>query len=306
MTRPPFPSVISSTIVSSWRSCQRKAELEYFHHWKPLNESVHLVAGAAYAAGLEVARKSYYSGSYSAEDSIGLGLEALLKSYGSFQCPANSAKSAERTAGAYQFYFDMYPLETDTATPIKFSDGRLGVEFSFAEPIEVLHPESGQPIIYSGRFDMLCEFAGGIYGLDDKTTSQLGVSWPKQWDLRSQFTGYTWGAGLSGIKLSGFLVRGVSILKNKYETLQAITYRPAWMVERWYEQLIRDVENMKLAWESGYFDYNLDHACGEFGGCPFRQVCLSKDPLPWLAGSFEQRIWDPISRTETPLLRELL
>lgn len=298
MTRPPFPKVIDSSLMSSFRSCPQKFELEYLNHYKPLNHSVHLVAGGAYAAGLEVARKAYYRDNLSQDDAKALGLVALIKAYGDFQCPVDSAKSVERTAGAFEFYFDRYPMSSDAATPVKLGSGGLGVEFSFSEPLEIDNPETGDPILYVGRMDMIANYAGGIYGLDDKTTSSLGASWPKQWDLRSQFTGYTWGAARAGLPLKGFLVRGVSILKTKYDTMEALTYRPEWMIERWYKQLHLDIARMKEMWESGYFDYNLDASCNEYGGCPFKQICLSKDPGPWLANNFEQRVWDPVNRTE--------
>ena len=47
MTRPPFPTVLDSTIMAAFRSCPRKAELEFIQHWKPQTPSVHLHAGAA-------------------------------------------------------------------------------------------------------------------------------------------------------------------------------------------------------------------------------------------------------------------
>ena len=299
--RPPFPTVIDSSLIAAFRSCPRKAELEYLLHWKPQNQSVHLVAGAAYASGLEAARNAYYIEGKSPDAAVALGLEALLTSYGDFECPPESAKSAERTAGALEFYFSAYPLGSDTAVPMTLPSGKRGIEFSFAEPIDILHPETGDPLLYCGRLDMLCDFEGMQLGEDDKTTSQLGASWPRQWDLRSQFTSYVWGAGRAGIRLDGFLVRGVSILKTKYDTLQAITYRPEWQVNRWYEQLQRDVKRLIACWEEGYFDYNLDHACTEYGGCPFKQVCLMNQPAALLQAQFERRRWDPVTRTETVL-----
>jgi hypothetical protein len=299
--RPPFPEVLDSTLIASFRSCPRKFYLEYVEHWKPHDQSVHLVAGAAFATGLEVMRESFYVKGMSAEDSLAHGIKALLESYGDFECPEDSAKSATRMAGALEFYAQAYPLETDEAKPHKVSDEKSGIEFSFAEPIDATHPETGNPLLYVGRMDMIVEYAGGIFGEDDKTTSSLGASWSKQWDLRSQFTGYTWGCKQAGIPLQGFLVRGVSILKTKYDTQQALTYRHGWMIDRWYEQLLRDVERMKQMWESGYWDYSLDHACTEYSGCIFRQVCLSRDPQPWLETGFERRRWDPVKREEIKL-----
>ena len=301
MTRPPFPSVIDSSLMAAFKSCPQKANLEFIHHWKRRDQSVHLHAGAAYAGGLEAARVAYYVEGQSPENAVAAGLGKLLTLYGDFECPSDSAKSAERMAGALEFHFDRYPLGADKALPMTLAGGRRGIEFSFLEPLDAMHPETGDPLLYSGRFDMLVEFDGMHLGLDDKTTSQLGASWSRQWDLRSQFTGYVWGVGQAGIALDGFLVRGVSILKSKYDTLQAITYRPKWQVERWYEQLHRDVARMQVAWETGQFDYNLDHACAEYGGCPFKEVCQMRDPQTLLDQRFERRRWDPVARTETPL-----
>jgi len=287
--------------MATFKSCPRKAQLEYLEHWKPGEQSVHLHAGKAYASGIEAGRIAYYVDGKSEQDSVAIALQTLLQEYGDFQCPPESAKSAERTAGALEFYLSHYRLGEDKAIPMTLPGGKRGIEFNFLEPLDIKHPETGDPILYSGRMDMMCNYEGMALGEDDKTTSQLGASWPRQWDLRSQFTGYVWGAGRAGIKLDGFLVRGVSILKTKYDTLQAITYRPAWLVERWYEQLLRDAKRLIESWESGYFDYNLDHACAEYGGCPFTSVCQMRDPAPLLRSRFQRRVWDPVSRTETVL-----
>jgi len=297
--RPPFPEVIDSSLIAAFRSCPQKAFLEFFEHWKLRDPSVHLHAGAAFARGLEVARTAFYTEGRSPADSVALGLRALIEAYGEFECPADSAKSLERMAGALEFYFERYPLGQDQAIPMSLPGGKRGIEFSFLEPIEILHPTTGNPILYSGRFDMIVNYQNLALGEDDKTASQLGASWPRQWDLRSQFTAYTWGAKQAGIKLDGFLVRGVSILKTKYDTLETITYRPEWQIQRWYAQMLRDVQRMIASWESGIWDFNLDHACAEYGGCPFRGVCQLVKPEHLLRQQFERRIWDPVRRVET-------
>jgi hypothetical protein len=287
--------------MAAFKSCPQKANLEFLQHWKLKDQSIHLHAGAAYASGQEAVRRAFYIDGLDAESSVAAGLGALLTHYGDFECPDDSAKSAQRMAGALEFYYSRYPLGVDKAIPMILPGDKRGIEFSFLEPLEILHPESGDPLLYSGRMDMMCDYQGLKLGEDDKTASQLGASWARQWDLRSQFTGYVWGAARAGIKLDGFLVRGVSILKTKYDTLEAITYRPGWQIDRWHEQLLRDIKRMMRAWEEGYFDLNLDHACAEYGGCPFRGVCQMRDPLPLLEQQFERRKWDPVARTETLL-----
>lgn len=294
---PPFPSVIDATQIATLRSCLRKMELQYVNHWKPKGESIHLHAGAAFARGLEMARRSFYERGFDSEVAIVHGQRALCEAYGAFEPPEGSSKTLERMMGALDFYFESWPLG-EGAEPHLGAAGRM-IEFSFAQPLPFLHPETGDPLIYAGRSDMICDYAGGLYIEDDKTASQLGASWSKQWDLRSQFTGYCWAAREAGMEVNGVLVRGVSILKTKYDKAEAITYRPRWQIDRWLGQVIRDLGRLAAAWREGYYDYALDHACDEYGGCAFKQICTSEDPAPWLPMYFEKRIWNPLDRSET-------
>jgi len=296
--RPMFPHTVDSTMMSAFRSCPQKAFRQYVQHWKPIAQSVHLVAGGAFASGVEASRNSFYVLGESAENSQGAGLEALIRHYGGFECPSESPKSLERMCGALEFYFDNYPLGADGAEPITLPDGRRGIEFSFAEPLSILHPVTGAPLLYTGRSDMIAERAGGIYIYDEKTTSSLGASWGRQWEMRSQFTGYQWAARKQGIKAVGSIVRGISILKTKYDHLQHVTYRSPYEVDRWLDQTHRDIKRAIAMWEAGYWDYSLDHACAEYGGCSMVNVCKSNEPEAWLPMYFTQRVWDPLARRE--------
>jgi hypothetical protein len=279
----------------------QKGYLTYLEHWKPTVESVHLVAGGAFARGLEVARRAFYEQGKPPLESVGHGIVALLAAYGDFQCPDDSAKGPERMAGALEYYFDRWPLGEDTAVPHRFADGKLGIEFSFAQPLPILHPTTGNPIIYAGRCDMFADFAGGLYLEDDKTASQLGASWPKQWNHRSQFTGYAWAAREIGLPAKGIIVRGVSILKTKYDSAESITQRANWELDRWYEMTLDLIRQMLANWERGYWPHNLDHACAEYGGCTFNDICKADNPEEWLPVHFTRRKWNPLTREETPV-----
>jgi hypothetical protein len=313
IARPMFPHTIDSTILGTFRSCHQKAFRAYIEHWKPKSESVHLVAGGAFAKGIEVARKAYFEGVAvvpkvetvfnpemavydrkvtweesacdvgDSENAQMLGLQALVAAYGDFECPPDSAKSLERTAGALEFYFANYPFGMDGTNPVTFQNGRRGIEFSFAEPLPINHPVTGDPLLYTGRADMVADFAGGTYVFDEKTASQLGASWSAQ---------------RSGLNVQGAVVRGVSILKTKYDTQQAITYRTPYEIDRWMGQVLRDLKAMIQCWEEGYWDWDLDHACAEYGGCMFQSICKSETPQDWLPMYFEQRVWDPLARKQ--------
>lgn len=293
-----FPHTFDSTMLAAFASCPQKMFRTYVEHWKPKSESVHLVAGGAFAKGIEVARKAFYEQGLDKPAAEALGLQALIEAYGDFECPADSAKSLERTAGALEFYYASYPFGECGLTPIKFPDGRWAIEFSFAEPLDIPHPVTGDPILYTGRLDCIGEFAGGIYGVDEKTASSLGASWSKQWEMRSQFTGYQWAANRAGVNMQGSLVRGVSILKTKYDTQQAITYRSPYEVERWYKQTLRNIARAIEMWKEGYWDYDLNGACAEYGGCNMVSICKSAEPEQWLPMYFDKRVWDPLARKE--------
>lgn len=297
-TRPMFPNTVDSTILGTFRSCPQKFLRQYVQHYKPRAQSVHLVAGGAFASGIEAARRAFYVDGSSSADAEGAGLAALIRHYGEFECPADSAKSLERMCGALEFYFERYPLGADGAEPITLPGGARGIEFSFAEPIGINHPVTGDPILYTGRSDMIATRAGGVYIYDEKTTSSLGASWGKQWEMRSQFTGYGWAAKKQGIKTAGMIVRGVSILKTKYDTLEVPTYRSDYETDRWYMQTLRDIRRMIQMWEEGYWDYNLEGACNDYGGCTFTKVCKSSDPEAALPIYFEKKVWDPLARRE--------
>jgi len=294
-----FPHIIDSTILSAFRSCPQKAFRQYIEHWKPKGKSVHLVAGGAFAAGVEAAREAYYYHSRPRDVALQEGMVALISAYGTFECPPSSPKSLERMLGALEFYFDRYPLGADGAEPIRLADGKLGIEFSFTEALPIAHPTTGDPLLFTGRADMIAHFAGGIYIFDEKTTSSLGERFANQWEMRSQFTAYSWAARKVGIEAAGTIVRGVSILKTKYDTLQIPTYRSKEEVDRWFTQTLRDLERMIKNWEEGYWDYSLDGACTEYGGqCAFTKVCKSSEPDLWLDTDFEQRVWFPQERKE--------
>lgn len=297
--RPPFPLAWDSTMVKSFRSCPRQFFWQYMHHYKK-DSSVHLHAGKAFASGLEEMRKAYWNEGQDTETALARGLRKLLSDYGDFQRPSDSPKSAARMAGAMEYYHSAYPLGSDGADPVRLSDGSRAIEFSFALPLSqgLVHPETGEPILYTGRTDQVVEWAGSIYVEDDKTTSQLGGMWANQWDLRSQFTGYTWGARQLWAGVTGALVTGIAIRKTGYDHARVPTPRPGYLVDRWHHQVLRDIQRAIECWQSGEWDYDLDESCNAYGGCPFKDPCKANDPQPWLDAGYVVRIWDPLTREE--------
>ena len=289
-----FPRVIDNTMRSDFVACPKKFWWRYCRNLGAESINVHLHAGGAFARAMEVTRREFYSSNCNSEAAIARGLAALLKYWGTYEPLIDTPKTLDRMAGALEYYFSVYPLELDGIKPVIGKDGAPAVEFNFILPLDIKHPQTGDPILYSGRFDMLGQReTGGMFVVDEKTTTQLGNSWLAKWRLRSQFTGYCWGARQYDYPVSGFIVRGISILKHSYGSLEYIGYRPQWHVDMWYTQLLRDIKRMIQQWNDNYFDYALADACGEYGGCMFTPLCDSPNPELWTS-TYPTKIWDPL------------
>jgi len=292
----PFPAVFDNTMRCAFVNCPRSFFLSYIHDLKPQGENVNLHAGAAFAKGIETTRMMHYARGEPVAKATAEGARELLKHYGDFVAPDKSAKTSDRTLGALGSYLAQYPPETDHIQPLVFN-GKPAIEFSFAHPLtDVLHPTTGEPIIYCGRFDMLGVLnnnPSSVFVVDEKTTSQLGATWSKQWELRSQFMGYVWACQQSGIDLDTVCVRGIGILKTKFSEAEAFKTFTSLKIERWHDQLRRDLWRLRRAWDEGYFDYNFADACSSYGGCPFIDLCSSPAPERWFS-HFTQRRWNPV------------
>lgn len=294
-----FPMAIDSTMRATFVACPQKYFREYFQHWKPKRESVDLVAGKAFAAGIEETRREFWErGNTNHELCIAAGAKALMKEWGNFEPPEGHVKQLDRMIGALEEYFMCYGFATDHIQPHEHG-GKRTIEFSFAIPIPgTAHPTTGEPILYTGRFDMIGTYAGSIFVVDEKTTKQLGPTWNKNWVMRSQITGYCWAAKQFGVPVAGAIIRGISILKTKYGHAEVIQYRPDWVIDRWLDQLRRDINRMIECWKTDTWDYDLDTACTNYGGCLFLDICSSNIPERLLEAEFTKRVWDPLKREE--------
>ena len=298
----PFPDFIDNTARSMFACCPQKWVYGSLHSIGPKETSIHLHAGAAFATGLEVSRKSFFNLGLSSAASIKLGCEAFIAAWGDYEEPEDTNKSRDRMLEALLEYFSEYPLDTNPVKPIPTHSGEHAIEFSFSVPLPIKHPVTGNPLSYQGRFDMLASYNDAAFAVDEKTASQLGTQWMMQWDLDSQFTGYCWAARQYGYPVAGAIIRGISILKTKFGHAQAIIYRPDWQLERWYQNLLHNIEQMisywRLANEGGFIPQALDKSiCGMYGGCSYRRLCLSPNPEQWIAADFAPRHWNPLDKS---------
>ena len=293
----PFPELLDNTALSSFKKCPLDWYYSSLRNLAHKGKNIHLHAGGSYAAGLEAARRAFYDQGADEETAIVAGLQTLTLFWGDHDVPLDEAKSFPRVFLALIEYFIQYPLETDIIKPFRLANGKSAIEFTFAVPLSINHPVTGQPLLYGGRFDMLAERDGVLFAEDDKTASQLGSQWNRNWLLDSQFTGYTFAAQSFGYPVAGAIIRGLSFLKGGFGHAQSIVYRPDWQIERWLETTEYCVKQMILLWESNYFPPTLDKsACNSYGGCAYSPLCESRDPEAWIPVHYEPRNWNPLEK----------
>jgi len=289
-----FPDVVDFSILSSFASCRRKG---FWSHIRCLTTetSVHLHAGAAYASALKELRHAYYTDKVDLDTAIRRGFVALTKAYGSYDPPLDAAKSWLNMVHSFLAYVRYYPLDTDLYVPHEIG-GKKCIEFSFAIPLPILHPITKQPLIFAGRADMIATDGTSLMLVDDKTTGQMGATWPEQWQMRGQFPGYLWAAQQYGFHCHGVLVRGVSIQKTQTKHLQVPVHFAQWQIDRWYEDLIQRTQHYIWCHENNFWpvDGEFNNKCADYGGCAFRLLCTSPDPESWTSKFIVHR-WNPLA-----------
>lgn len=314
-----FPRVLDYTMLSTWKTCPHKFFREHVQGLRRARPNIHLHFGGAVAKGLEVARRGFVSHG-DAKDAVTDGCEAVIAAWGTAFDDFTPVTRTERNKTlanallALQEYFREWPLDDEDVT-IHTHNGEPCVEFSFALPIPgSRHPDTGEPLLYAGRFDFIGDYQRSIYGVDDKTASvdPRNDMWRNQWKLRGQFSGYCWGAREYGMSMKGFLVRGMGILTDSVRCGQVIVARPPWMVDAWLRQMQVDIANMCEQYYllldqnkhrptdlkfAHAFSQSFADACADFGGCSFLDLCASKDPSVWY-GEYVERRWNPLTREE--------
>lgn len=287
-----FPAVIDNVIRKAFATCPASANYEFVENLRPLDSGgEHLLFGRAYATALEVARSTHY-GSNKELDPIERAKEAALHVFGNF-VPANpkSVKTQERLLAAIDKYFEVWPLDTEYLEPIVG-----GIEKSFVVPLPFAHPDTGEPLRYAGRFDLLAHDGDKFVVHDDKTASGQGDLWAWQWDMDSQMTGYIWAIRqlMDGAEVQAN-VRAVFIRKYDIGHMEVPIVRADWQIEQWYAQLLRDVARMISSYKLGVWDMAMTaNACTRYGRqCEFTRLCTSPNPQQ-LYGTYKVHVWNPL------------
>ena len=299
-----LPAYIDSTMLNSLRACPQKFRNEFILGLRPPETSIDLHAGAVFSSTLESFYREVYLNGLDTSPALARAYATFQHEWGGFIIRKEKhPKTPENMWAAVEDYVRTYPPGTDSVQPY-FTDGTKSFEWSFSIPLGMpdfpVHPVSGDPFIYVGRFDMLGRRDERPVVRDEKTAQRLEHNWAEKWDLRSQFLGYCWALQHHGIPCNTVVVRGVIVTLTTVRQVEAIKIYPQHLIDRWYEQTRRDLHRLVAAWKEGYFDYNLGDTCTAYSHCPFIPLCSSPSPERWY-DTYEIKRWNPLSASRNPL-----
>ena len=123
--------------------------------------------------------------------------------------------------------------------------------------------------------------------------------------------GYIWACQQTGYPdVNMAVVRGIAILKRDFNDAIVPVQFPQFLIDRWYNLLLYDLNQIVEAYNSftAYpkpdaqwynlqktFPYNFADSCSSYGGCAFSTLCLAKDPEPFFSNYVKHR-WNPLNK----------
>jgi len=183
----------------------------------------------------------------------------------------------------------------------------LAIERPFAVPI---YEEEDAPIMYIGRLDKVVRHkVEGTIVVEHKTTTQfyktsgLRQSFVDSFSPNSQVDGYLHTGNILYQNLRGVWIDVAVFNKTVHDAFKFLpidrqfAMLNSWLHEtrNWIERLENDKQTFKTGGLGKSFPKNTDR-CGDYGGCPFTDVCKFYPDPSAIAGAppgFKVEFWNP-------------
>lgn len=321
--------VWDSTSLKLAEECPRKYKYVMIDGWQAPGRSVHLDFGAWYATALEHFHKARALGIPYDDAVCNVVQEALVSSWiynwepfveraaddvdgyiyritgtidnevkemarigeGSPWESGHNLKTRETLIRTIIWYLDQF--QDDSMSTVILADGKPAVELSFLIPIS-------DDLFLSGHMDRLVEYSDDIFVTDNKTTgSTISAKYFDGWNPDIQMSMYTFaGKMIYKMPISGVVIDAAQIAVGFTRFERGFTFRSTEQLDEWYDQVQYLIEETQAYTKAGYFPMRTS-ACGNYGGCQFRDVC-SRSPSVrdnFLRAKFIQGpAWDPAAR----------
>lgn len=281
----------------------------------PKDESVHLRFGGEYHAAIQDYENLRASGA-GFEDAVRTTVRNLLVRIADFDPdPTTKAGHYKNPRTLLQLvvdYLDNY--KDDPCETFILENGKPGVELSFRFELDWgpaaadgtiaadYKPNYTQPYLLCGHLDRVVKYNDELMILDHKTTTTTPSDYYfAGFSPNNQMTLYTFaGEVVLDTVIKGVIVEAAQIcLETPNKFVRSPQYRSNEVIEEWLTDLEYHLNAAEAYAAADHWPMN-DTACGNYGGCQFREVCSRpaavRDRL--LAADFvklpEEERWNPL------------
>lgn len=312
-----------STTLGALKTCPRMYQYLYIDGWGSTEESVHLRFGSEYHQAFQDYALSRAAGIDHNASVFDVVRELLIRT-------ADFAPNPETRAGKYKsrnillraviWYLDEH--EHDPAETYIKADGKPAVELSFrfeldwgpqvsSTPLGAIMPVDltpPQPYLLCGHLDKVVSLNGALFVMDHKTSmSTLSSNYFDQWSPSNQMTLYSLAAKvIIDAPVRGVILNAAQLMLDYEKSsdygarfVRGVTYRTPDQLGEWLADLHYWLDLAERYAVEDYFPMN-DTACGNYGGCRFRDVCSKSSQVreKFLQSDFhkqtEDEIWNPL------------
>lgn len=284
----------NSTSLKLIQECLYKYKLIMLDGWQSEELSVHLRFGAAYATALEHFFKHLADGKSREEALLQVVRDAMIETWDTeADAPHkfdHNTKTRENLIRSIVWYFDHF--SEDTMPTVILQDGRPAVEHTVVLPVD-------NNIIFTGHLDRLVEYTGNIMIMDQKTTgTTITPRYFEGYSPDTQMSMYTFlGKAAFQLPIKGVVIDAAQIAVGFTRFERGFTFRTQSQLDEWYNNMMYQIETAQAATKENYFPQNTT-ACGNYGGCPFREACSRSPEVreQFLKARFVQGVpMDPLS-----------
>ncbi len=268
--------VFDSSSMMTAERCKRRFYWSYVRHLKPVDRQLALEFGSA----IHLALENWYT-YYDVE-------RALQEFHENWtDLLADNIRTHENAEKMLRAYFVHYSHE-----PFKI----ISLEHGFRVPLGDFE--------FCGRYDAVIIWDGLALVFDHKTTARLTQSYFKQFRPNFQVSGYIWAARRTlDIEVSGMMINLLHVLTKSYNFMREIIPREQWELDAFEDIAIAIMKDLSQRDQTTRDDWpECWAACGDYGGCPYRDLCITNEPERLVEMQFKVEKWDPLVQIDNKKL----
>lgn len=191
------------------------------------------------------------------------------------------------------FALKLGTLTIDADLPVRQSDGQISVRH-----VGTIN------LVWTGKIDIGAQLDNRLYIWDHKTTSVMGPSYFKEFDLSHAMIGYSWATEqILGRPVYGYVINAIGVRKptktgKAFEFVRQTYVLDRWKVDEWVTDTLHLVADFVENIRRGYAPKCTKWCFGKYGECQFFRVCSlppeQREFMLYQTTEFGDVTWSPL------------